>query len=107
MIFVIILGTNPFRVVIDENNCSFHGVPDYCHVIEKPMNLTWIREKVNARSYITLKEFHSDVTLMIKNALLYNSDPANVYHLAAKEMNRKFKSLFKETLENLQQGKKK
>lgn len=69
------------------------------------MNLTYIRQKVDSKAYISLQEFFTDVELMIKNALLYNSDPSNVYHLAAKEMNRKFRSLAKEVIQKIQGGK--
>ena len=96
---------SPPQVVIDANNCAAQGVPDYCTIVKKPMNLTYIRQKVNAKAYISLQEFFADVELMIKNALLYNSDPSNVYHLAAKEMNRKFRSLAKETIQSIQSGK--
>lgn len=98
-------GTNPFRVVIDEHNCAAHGVPDYCSIVQKPMNLTYIREKVNRKEYPRLQDFFDDVNLLIKNALLYNSDPADQFHLAAKELRKKYRNLAKEVVQKLK-GKK-
>ena len=76
-------NTNPFRIVIDENTCVQMGIPDYCTVIAKPMNLTYVKERVENRSYLTLHDFFSDIELIISNALTYNTDPRNPYHVAA------------------------
>jgi len=91
-------GLNPFRIVIDKTNCASMGAPDYCDVIEKPMNLTYIREKVNNKEYMTLQDFFGDVELLISNALLYNSDPNNQYHIAANKMKSKYIDLRKKLL---------
>ena len=96
-------GTNPFRIIIDAENCAMMGVPDYCQIVEKPMNLTYIQQKVNEYKYETLQEFFADVELMIKNSLLYNSDLDNPYHIAAKEMRKQFKKLAKSLITSLQQ----
>jgi len=96
-------GTNPFRLVIDKGNCEAMGVPDYCDVIAKPMNLTYIQEKVDGKLYVTLQDFFADVELMISNALLYNSDPNNEFHIAAKELKKKYKKLAKRLIASLQQ----
>mmetsp|Transcript_26497 Transcript_26497/g.58087 ORF Transcript_26497/g.58087 Transcript_26497/m.58087 type:complete len:423 (-) Transcript_26497:16-1284(-) len=98
---------NPFRLVIDENTCAAMGVPDYCDVIKKPMNLTFIKEKAENRSYSTLQEFLSDVELMINNALTFNSDPKNVYHVAALDLQKKFKKKTKKVLQILKVQQKK
>ena len=97
-------GTNPFRLVIDKDNCASMGVPDYCEVIQQPMNLTYIQEKVNGKNYVTLQQFFADVELLINNALVYNSDPSNEYHIAAKEFRKKYKKLAKRLIASLQQG---
>jgi hypothetical protein len=97
-------NTNPFRIVIDKENCYSMGVPDYCEVIKTPMNLTYIQTKVNAQSYSTLQEFFGDVELMISNALEYNSDPANPYHVAAKELRKHYKKFAKRVVASLQQA---
>ena len=96
-------GTNPFRIIIDQDNCALMGVPDYCTIVSKPMNLTWIQTKMSEYKYETLQEFFADVELMIKNSLLYNSDPENPYHVAAKEMKKQFKKMAKSLIASLQQ----
>lgn len=100
-------GTNPFRTVIDRNNCASVGAPDYFDVIDKPMNLTWIQHKVDAMEYGTFSEFTSDVELMLKNAILYNSDLSNPYRIAAEEMRKKYVKLVKKVLATVQQKQRK
>lgn len=106
MEFANLHGTNPFRIVIDKDNCTAMGVPDYCDIVEKPMNLTYIQEKVDNKSYVSLKEFFADVELMISNALKYNSDPSNAFHTAAKDLKRKYKKMAKKVVLKLQQAQK-
>ncbi len=91
-------GLNPFRIVIDKTNCAEIGAPDYCEIIKNPMNLTYIREKVENKSYMTLQAFFGDVELLINNALLYNSDPNNPYHKAAQKMKSKYIELRKKLM---------
>jgi len=102
MEFANLHGTNPFRIVIDKDNCAAMGAPDYCEVIEKPMNLTYIQRRVEDKSYVSLKEFFCDVELMISNALKYNSDPNNEYHIAAKELKKRYKKVAKLVVMKLQ-----
>jgi len=97
-------GTNPFRIVIDKENCVAMGVPDYGDVIETPMNLTYIQDKVEKKTYETLQAFVDDVKLLINNALLYNSDPNNEYHIAAKKMKKKFKKMMANVLQGIEQN---
>ena len=91
MEFPTLLGTgvNPFRVVIDRSNCAAVGAPNYFDVIQTPMNLTYIQEKVDNMEYETLAAFFADVNLMIQNALKYNSDPTNPYRKAAEQLQAK------------------
>mmetsp|Transcript_8466 Transcript_8466/g.15963 ORF Transcript_8466/g.15963 Transcript_8466/m.15963 type:complete len:406 (-) Transcript_8466:106-1323(-) len=96
-------GTNPFRLVITKENCDFMGAPGYCDVVKKPMNLTWVREKVTNFKYETLQEFFQDIELIVSNALLYNSDPNNPYHKAANVMKNKYIKLRKNVLVKLQE----
>ena len=102
MEFALLQNTNPFRIVIDENNCAAMGAPDYMEIIKKPMNLSYIRDKLRDAKYDTLQEFFTDVELMLSNALLYNSDPNNAYHLAAKEMRKVYRKEGKELYQQLQ-----
>lgn len=100
-------GSNPFRIVIDRDNCASIGAPDYFSVIQQPMNLTYIKQKVDDVEYETLAEFVKDVDLMINNALKYNSHPENPYHQAALEMRKTFRKLYKKLMEIIQQKQKK
>jgi hypothetical protein len=102
MEFAILHGTNPFRIIIDAQNCAAMGVPDYCDVIKTPMNLTYIRDKVDGAWSTSFQEFFDDVELMLDKALLYNSDPSNEFHLAAKEMKKKYKKQAKKVMQDLQ-----
>lgn len=104
MEFEFLGNVNPFRIVIDESNCAVMGAPDYCQVIKKPMNLTYIQTKVNEKSYETLQEFLEDVDLIVKNALLYNSHPENPYNIAAKAFRKQFKKLAKPLVQSLTKG---
>lgn len=79
-------NTNPFRIVITKENCIAMGAPGYGDIVKKPMNLTWIKEKLQGARYESVAEYFADVDLMVNNALLFNSDPNNDYHLAAKEL---------------------
>lgn len=99
-------GTNPFRIVIDRDNCARLDAPDYFDVIQKPMNLTFIQQKVNQMDYNSLRDFFDDCELMIKNAITYNSDPTNPYRIAAEEMKKKYFKLRKKILLTIQQKRK-
>ena len=48
------------------------GLWDYPVVVEKPMDLGTIKEKLNSHTYAHPEEFRSDVLLMCNNCLLYN-----------------------------------
>lgn len=97
-------NTNPFRVVLDAKTCADMGVPDYCDVIEKPMNLTYIQKKVNRKSYESLQEFLEDVDLIVRNALKYNPDPDTGVHIAAKRLRKTFRKLAKPLVQSLTKG---
>jgi hypothetical protein len=103
MEFVNLGGTNPFRIVIDRENCASIGAPDYFDVITIPMNLTYIQEKVRKMQYATLQEFFGDMDLMIDNALTYNSDTGNPYRIAAEEMKKRHMRIVKKVWSQIQQ----
>lgn len=100
-------NTNPFRMVIDRDNCASMGAPDYFDVIEKPMNLTYIQSKVDAMEYDSLKAFFDDCELMLKNAILYNSDLSNPYRIAAEEMKTRYIKMKKKMLQTIQEKQRK
>jgi hypothetical protein len=97
-------GINPFRIVIDRENCASVGAPDYFDVIETPMNLSYIQQKVDSLTYENLGGFFSDVELMLKNALKYNSDPSNPYRIAAEEMRKRYLKMAKKVMAVLKQN---
>jgi len=104
MEFAEVGNTNPFRVVLDGKTCADMGVPDYCDVIEKPMNLTYIQKKVNKKSYESLQEFLEDVDLIVRNALTYNPDTDSPVHIAAKNLHKTFRKLAKPLVQSLTKG---
>lgn len=96
-------GTNPFRIVIDRDNCASIGAPDYFDIITTPMNLTYIQNRVQKMQYTTLQAFFADVDLMIENAVKYNSDPGNPYRHAAEEMKKRHDKIVKRVWQQIQQ----
>jgi len=102
MEFLTLGGMNPFRTVIDAGNCADLGVADYCDVVKKPMNLTWIKAKVEEAAYESLEDFFNDVELMINNSILYNSDPKNDFHIVAQDMKRYYRTLARSVIKKLQ-----
>jgi hypothetical protein len=95
-------GTNPFRIVIDRDNCTSMGAPDYFDVVKEPMNLTYIQTKVDNCAYESLSSFFADVDLLIKNSLLYNSDPGNPYHVAAQDLKKRYMRIAKKEVQKFQ-----
>lgn len=102
MEFPLLGNINPFRIVIDRDNCASCGAPDYFDVIDTPMNLTYIQQKVETMEYVSLHAFFQDVELMISNALLYNADPSNPYRVAADEMKKRYCKIAKKVVQTLQ-----
>jgi Bromodomain len=105
MEFPYLNGSNPFRIPIDRDNCASMGAADYFDVIDVPMNLTYIQHKVEGMEYKTLSAFFDDVELVIRNALLYNTNVDNPYRVAAEELQKKYKRVQKKVLMQLQQKK--
>jgi len=97
MEFANLANTNPFRLAIEKSNCVQMGAPDYFDIIKKPMNLTWIQQRLKRGQY-ELKGFFDDVELMLQNCLDYNSDPNNDWHLAALEMREYYKKIRRQLL---------
>lgn len=57
MEFPALNNTNPFRIVIDRDNCASIGAPDYFSIITIPMNLTYMKRKIDSEQYTTLQQF--------------------------------------------------
>ena len=87
-------GMNPFRIVIDRESAP-QIAPDYFTVITTPMNLTYVKDKVKGRKYITLTQFFSDIDLIIENALKYNVGEGNQYRIAAEDLQKMHKKIVK------------
>ncbi len=70
------------------------GIHDYFDVIQKPMDLGTVEEKLTGGSYHFLDDFQSDVCLVFENAMKYNEE-RTVVHEMAKELKKKFETDFK------------
>lgn len=53
-------------------------VPDYYRIIQNPMDLTTMRDKLRQRKYITRVEFLADINLIVDNSTLYNGATNNI-----------------------------
>lgn len=49
-------------------------VPDYLEVIDEPMDLASILQKINCHQYSTCAQYLADIDLITSNALKYNPD---------------------------------
>jgi len=65
------------------------GLPDYFHVIKRPMDLGTIKKRLENGCLSTLEGFQADVFLTFDNAMVYNPEGSVVYNMA-KEMKDKF-----------------
>jgi len=65
------------------------GLPDYFHVIKRPMDLGTIKKYLENGRYHSLDDFEADVHLTFDNAMLYNQE-GSVVHNMAREMKDKF-----------------
>lgn len=60
-------------------------VPDYYRIIQTPMDLTTMREKLRQRKYNTREEFLADINQIVDNSSLYNG-PTNSITMASKRL---------------------
>lgn len=71
------------RVLYDKRFSAFHypvleeDAPDYHAVIQKPMDMATLLQRVDAGKYITCKAFLEDFDLILANAKIYNRDDYN------------------------------
>lgn len=63
---------NPFVFKITKSSEDGLGVTGYCDVIKRPMDLTRIREKIDAKKYVSPHMFLDDVSMIAYNAKFYN-----------------------------------
>ncbi|KAL8460609.1 hypothetical protein ACS0TY_031426 [Phlomoides rotata] len=81
----------PFMQPVDVVGLGLH---DYYKVIEKPMDFSTIKSKMEAKDdtgYKSVREICADVRLIFKNAMKYNDDRDDV-HIMAKTLLDKFET---------------
>ncbi|XP_057429805.1 transcription factor GTE1-like isoform X2 [Lotus japonicus] len=79
----------PFLEPVDVKGLDLY---DYYEIIEKPMDFSTIRRKMDAKDgsgYKNVREIYSDVRLIFKNAMKYN-DRKHDIHVMAKNLLEKF-----------------
>ncbi|CAG7820912.1 unnamed protein product [Allacma fusca] len=59
-------------------------VPDYLDVVDCPMDLSTMKEKINSFQYNNIEDFEADFNLMIENCLNYNSKDTVFYRHAVR-----------------------
>ncbi|KAL1808578.1 hypothetical protein ACET3Z_025568 [Daucus carota] len=75
----------PFMQPVDVVGLGLH---DYYEVIEKPMDFSTIKNKMESKDgggYKSVREIYADVRLIFKNAMIYN-DERNDVHVMAKTL---------------------
>ncbi|KAL5578372.1 hypothetical protein UlMin_020071 [Ulmus minor] len=79
----------PFMDPVDVEGLGLH---DYYEVIEKPMDFSTIKNKMEAKDgtgYKNVRDIYADVRLVFKNAMKYNDEKDDV-HVMAKTLLEKF-----------------
>jgi len=71
----------PFRTPVDPYTL---GIPDYFYIIQKPIDMGTIEEKLRKGEYTDPWEYVDDVWLMFDNAWLYNRKTSQVYRYCTK-----------------------
>ncbi|KAJ1747471.1 hypothetical protein LPJ79_005226 [Coemansia sp. RSA 1821] len=56
--------------------------PHYYEVIRKPLDLKTIKNRIRDEEILTTVEFYRDIMHMLMNALMYNAEDTEVYHMA-------------------------
>lgn len=79
----------PFMKPVDVEGL---GLDDYYEIIEKPMDLSTVKNQMEAKDgtgYKNVREIYADVRLVFKNAMKYNDERHDV-HIMAKTLLEKF-----------------
>ncbi|KAF0979207.1 hypothetical protein FDP41_001550 [Naegleria fowleri] len=79
----------PFRKPVTKAQAK-----DYFDIIEKPMDLSKISKKLESLSYRSKNEFSDDFKLMFNNCRTYNTEPGNIYVMAADNLEKAFDAQF-------------
>ncbi|XP_046872960.1 bromodomain-containing protein 1-like [Hypomesus transpacificus] len=59
-------------------------VPDYLGIIQKPMDFSTMRQRVDAQAYPSLDSFEADFNLIVANCLKYNSKDTYFWRAGAR-----------------------
>jgi len=75
------------------------GIPDYFDVVENPMDLTLVVNKLEDGAYKDAVSFEMDTKLVFKNAILFNGEESDVGQMA-KRLMATFAEDFKSTMKD-------
>lgn len=56
--------------------------PDYFRIIEHPMDLTTVKNKIIDGKYKSAESWHADINLIWKNAVTFNKKPSLLFFVA-------------------------
>lgn len=56
--------------------------PEYFRIIEHPMDLTTVKNKIIDEKYKSVEEWHGDINLIWKNAVTFNKKPSLLFFVA-------------------------
>lgn len=59
-------------------------VPDYLDHIERPMDFSTMRQRIDTHAYCNLDEFEADFNLIIANCMKYNAKDTFFYRAAVR-----------------------
>ncbi|RDY06062.1 Transcription factor GTE1, partial [Mucuna pruriens] len=93
----------PFMDPVDVEGLGLH---DYYEIIEKPMDFSTIKKKMDAKDgsgYKNVREIYSDVRLIFKNAMKYNDEKHDI-HVMAKTLLEKFEKKWLQLLPKVAQA---
>ena len=90
----------PFRIPVDPIRL---GVPDYFKVIQRPMDLGTIRQKLINNQYTEPSDFIEEVNLVFDNACTFNS-PASEVFIMAETLKRSFGDKIKTLTQRITPG---
>lgn len=92
-----LLFLNPVDPVRDK-------VPNYFEIIQDPMDLSSMNNKLNAGLYKDRFDFKSDFELLIRNAKTYTPDPKAYVNVSASVLEKLFNSHWNKITKTLQQA---
>ncbi|SPP73557.1 bromodomain-containing protein 2 [Drosophila guanche] len=82
-------------VFYDPIEAAFLGLHDYHTIVQKPMHLRYIRNRLNKGDYTNAEDFERDVRQIFNNTYLY-TPPNHVCHQMAKKLEGIFDKMFLE-----------